>query len=560
LPQFLALSFPFLSFSSPVRLPHGMQIWLFCSLPLLLEPLRIGKTMAPAQDIEDLCPTAYHDHTDDYHSFTGDELADIRNSLLEWYDLERRKLPWRGDEPPWNGSTAIGAESASATTAKQKGPKGSKQETLDAFFKAGSASMKSSGQKAPPQKDGRPTPIPKLVPLSPYGTWVSEVMLQQTRVDTVIDYYTRWMELFPTVQDLAAADLNDVNTVWAGLGYYRRAKLLHEGAKTVVSEYEGTLPSTVKELLGIPGIGPYTAGAIASIAHGKVEPLVDGNVIRVLSRLRAIASDPKQPSMVKLCWQLAGLLVDTERPGDFNQGLMELGATLCRTQTPRCGECPLRTACKTSKLAEMGGEAEAEAAVPGCSVCATGKGVSLPIQVGSFPLKAPKVKAREQLINVTVITKRKDKDKDTEFLMVRRPPKGLLAGQWEFPSVMLNENEAPEDFPLSERRKKTVEVMAELRVAVGLKDLKKATSLGRVVHVFSHLRHTMLVESVALEGVAGKAAGKESKREIRSICFCLILSTRLLMTIPQLIHCIFRWMTKDEMGQVGITTGMKKVL
>ncbi|KAG5177511.1 Mutyh protein, partial [Tribonema minus] len=157
-------------------------------------------------------------------------------------------------------------------------------------------------------------------------------MCQQTRVETVVGYYARWMARLPTVEALAAADEDTVNAMWAGLGYYRRARLLHSGARAVVAERAGRLPRAAAELRAIPGIGPYTAGAISSIAFAQREPVVDGNVVRVLSRLRACAASPKSNALVALCWQLARGLVPEDRPGDFNQALMELGSLVC---TPR---------------------------------------------------------------------------------------------------------------------------------------------------------------------------------------------------------------------------------
>eukprot|EP01052_Picozoa_sp_SAG31_P034240 SAG31_NODE_3973_length_3702_cov_3.586848_2_plen_259_part_00 len=169
-------------------------------------------------------------------------------------------------------------------------------------------------------------------PVSAYGTWVSEIMLQQTRVETVIPYYIKWMERWPTAAALAAATAEEVNAAWAGLGYYRRARLLHQGAQLVANPpYNGLLPRTVDELSHIPGIGPYTAGAIASIAYGVSAPLVDGNVLRVLSRLKAVAATPAATVFkTRLAWELAEqLIVQTCRPGDLNQALMELGAIHC---------------------------------------------------------------------------------------------------------------------------------------------------------------------------------------------------------------------------------------
>ena len=170
----------------------------------------------------------------------------------------------------------------------------------------------------------------------PYAVWVSEVMLQQTRVATVVDYYTRFMHRFPSLQALAEAAEDDVLKIWQGLGYYRRARALLAGARAVVAKHAGRLPAEPARLRELPGVGPYTAGAIASIAFGVREPVVDGNVTRVLCRLYALAGDPERAPLPQRIRRLASELVPAKRPGDFNQALMELGATLCTPRAPDC--------------------------------------------------------------------------------------------------------------------------------------------------------------------------------------------------------------------------------
>src|SRR5690554_4542816 len=179
----------------------------------------------------------------------------------------------------------------------------------------------------------------------PYAIWVAEIMLQQTQITTVIPYYLRWMERFPTVHELAAAELDEVLKMWEGLGYYSRARNLHAAAQAVVEEYGGKLPQTAKELQKLRGIGPYTAGAVASIAFEQPVPILDGNVIRVLSRLYDIADDVTETQTKRYLWQLAEGLVPQERPGDFNQALMELGQRICVPATPRCHRCPVARHC-----------------------------------------------------------------------------------------------------------------------------------------------------------------------------------------------------------------------
>ena len=179
----------------------------------------------------------------------------------------------------------------------------------------------------------------------PYRTWVSETMLQQTRVETVLGYYERFLQRFPTVADLAAAPEDDVLKLWEGLGYYSRARNLHKGSQQVMAEFGGVIPDNVEVLRKISGIGPYTAGAIASIAFDQSVPAVDGNVIRVVSRLRGIRENVGIPSVRRELEREAADLVPGQRPGDFNQAVMDLGATICVPGTPACEKCPLQAEC-----------------------------------------------------------------------------------------------------------------------------------------------------------------------------------------------------------------------
>ena len=184
----------------------------------------------------------------------------------------------------------------------------------------------------------------------PYRIWVSEVMLQQTRVEAVVPYYQAFIERFPTVEDLAAAGVEEVLALWSGLGYYRRARLMHRAAKKI--RLRGTFPRSSLELLEMPGIGPYTAAAVASMAFGECVPVLDGNVERVICRRLGIEENPKRSSVRKKLVDGAARLLDPVRPGDSNQALMELGATICRPKRPNCGSCPIRPGCLAERLGD----------------------------------------------------------------------------------------------------------------------------------------------------------------------------------------------------------------
>ena len=187
----------------------------------------------------------------------------------------------------------------------------------------------------------------------PYAVWVSEVMLQQTRVETVIPYYQRFLEKFPTPQALAEADEDVVLSRWSGLGYYRRARLLHAGVREVVAHYGGKVPEDADARRALPGVGRYTAGAIGSIAFDKEEPIVDGNVTRVLARLLRIETPVGTSATTNRLWEEAARLVPGERPGDFNQALMELGATICMPRQARCASCPVADECEALAHGEV---------------------------------------------------------------------------------------------------------------------------------------------------------------------------------------------------------------
>jgi A/G-specific adenine glycosylase len=236
-----------------------------------------------------------------------------------------------------------------------------------------------------------------------YHTWISEIMLQQTQVTTVIPYYQRFIERFPTVDSLAKAEQDEVLHLWTGLGYYARARNLHKTAQIVANELNGQFPETVLELEALPGIGRSTAGAILSISTGKWAPILDGNVKRVLARFYAIKGWPGTTANQKTLWQYAEQNTPQERVADYTQAMMDLGATLCTRSKPSCLLCPLQQGCKAWEL---------------------GKTDQLPTPK---PKKTLPIKQTYMLIL--------QQHKENEVLLYQRPPSGLWGGLWSFPQV-----------------------------------------------------------------------------------------------------------------------------
>ncbi|XP_022016648.1 adenine DNA glycosylase isoform X3 [Helianthus annuus] len=346
--------------------------------------------------------------------FREDSVAEIRASLLKWYDVNKRDLPWRR-------------------------------------ISEGEA----SDRKA-------------------YAVWVSEIMLQQTRVQTVIDYFNRWMEKWPTVHHLAQASIEEVNEMWAGLGYYRRARFLLEAV-----------------------------------------PVVDGNVIRVIARLKTISANPKDKTTIKNIWRLAGQLVDSHRPGDFNQAVMELGATLCTPLSPDCSSCPVSSQC--SALLKTKHDPSA--------------------LVTDYPTKVAKVKQRHDYSAVTVVEILESEkgtvdtsDSGSKFLIVKRPEEGLLAGLWEFPSVSLNEKD-----DLVTRRR-TVDDF--LKNSFGLNvnrssNIVSRDEVGEYVHIFTHIRLKMYIELLVL-----RSQDLHRKKDKGSM--------------------LFKYVDTKTLATMGLSTGVRK--
>jgi A/G-specific adenine glycosylase len=195
--------------------------------------------------------------------------------------------------------------------------------------------------------------LPWRIEREPYRVWLSEIMLQQTRVETVIPYFHRFLERFPTIFELAKAPTEEVLALWAGLGYYRRARMLHQAAQEIVEKHQGSFPSRLEEITALPGIGRYTAGAIGSLAFGLELPLVDGNVYRIFSRIFRLFDPIGSKELERKSWFLADALVKGEAPGDLNEALMELGATICMPRKALCLLCPVRGACEAHRAGDQ---------------------------------------------------------------------------------------------------------------------------------------------------------------------------------------------------------------
>lgn len=280
----------------------------------------------------------------------------------------------------------------------------------------------------------------------PYRIWLSEIMLQQTQIETVRPYYNRFLTEYPTVQVLAQASLDEVLKLWEGLGYYSRARHLHQAAQIITQEYGGKFPNSVERLQQLPGIGRYTAGAIASIAFGERAPVLDGNVIRVFSRLLDLSDDVTQTVVKNKLWDIAAAWVPDDRPGDYNQALMELGQTICTPRNPACDRCPLQSAC----LAYAGGTQ------------------------AQRPVKKKKAPTPHYDVAAGIIY-----NDAGQILIAQRPMDGLLGGLWEFPG---GKQEVDETLPQTLQR----ELREELAIEVDVGEL-----FVRVRHAFTHFKITL---------------------------------------------------------------------
>lgn len=335
--------------------------------------------------------------------------------------------------------------------------------------------------------DGCARVLPWREEPTPYRVWVSEIMLQQTRVEAVKPYYERFLSQLPTVKALAEAPEEQLLKLWEGLGYYNRVRNLQKAAKQVVERFGGELPASFEELRSLPGIGEYTAGAIASIAFGIPVPAVDGNVLRVAARMTAREDDILDPGVKRRWSEEVAAVIPKDRAGDFNQALMELGAMVCLPNgAPKCGECPLAGICRAHE-----------------------RGIE-----ESLPVKAAKKPRKMEERTVFLVTCQ------GRLALSRRPEKGLLAGLWELPAVpgRLGEKEA-------------LEALAEWGVKV-----RKLEKLPAAKHIFTHVEWRMT-------GWTGKA-----DEPVSGFAWAALPELEREITLPSAFKAYFPEMEKRMKG------------
>lgn len=301
----------------------------------------------------------------------------------------------------------------------------------------------------------------------PYHIWISEIMLQQTTVKAVLGYYERWLKEFPDIKTVAEADIGTILKAWQGLGYYTRARNIHQAAQIILSTYDGEVPSDVERLKKIPGFGPYTLAAVLSIAFHKPIPVVDANVRRVVLRLAAIKENPGSGFDLKTQNSLSGI-ISLKRPGDFNQAMMELGATVCRSKEPVCNLCPVRNMCLAFK-------AGIQETIPQPKTTAT---INIRAVVG-------------------LIT-----NNQKEIFIQKRPEKGLLAGLWEFPGGKVETGESL-----------TTALKRELKEELDLdpEDLTVGQELCSVTHYYTKFRVRLSAFSCKIKEGARLVAANEGQ-------------------------------------------------
>ncbi len=325
----------------------------------------------------------------------------------------------------------------------------------------------------------------------PYAIWISEIMLQQTQVKTVIPYYHRFMEQFPDVYTLAYADLHQVLKLWEGLGYYARARNLHKAANVIVDKHKGNFPTSTEEIKALPGIGPYTAAAISSISFGSELAVIDGNVERVLARLFTMPT--KSPAEQKETKALAEKLLARQRPGDYNQAIMELGSLICKPRKPLCEKCPISEFCLALKHSKQ----------------------------ASYPIKHPVKPRPHHLIVVGIVWYH------GKILITRRPENVMLGGLWEFPGGKVKEKESLEQA-----------VQREIQEEMGV-EVQVGEKIACIKHGYTHFKITLCAfHCEYLSGKIQALASSEWKwislEEIKHYAF------------PRANHKLFNVLTRPE--------------
>lgn len=346
-----------------------------------------------------------------WEKWTVEETENFQKKFIEWYELEKRNLPWRYNKDP-------------------------------------------------------------------YRIWISEIMLQQTRVDTVVDYFYRFMEWFPDIESLANAPEEKLLKAWEGLGYYSRARNIQAAARQIMTEFNGEMPQTPEEIQTLKGIGPYTTGAISSIAFDLPEPAIDGNVMRVVSRLFCIEEDIAKASSRKVFDQAMRTIIDPKHPGEFNQAMMDLGSSICTPTTPECERCPIHSYCLSNQLGTQ----------------------------TNFPVKTKKSKPKKLYYVAMAID-----DGQGAFYLEQRPKEGLLASMWTFPLIEVTDTEY-QQIKKNWEKEATFAHVAETMTIPELEEYAvvwQSRHLGEVTHLFSHLKwHILLFYGRSLKSFDPKESGK----------------------------------------------------
>lgn len=377
----------------------------------------------------------------EWEKWTDEETKEFQDQFIQWYEQEKRNLPWRYNRDP-------------------------------------------------------------------YRIWISEIMLQQTRVDTVIDYFYRFMEWFPTIEELATAPEEKLLKAWEGLGYYSRARNIQAAAKQIMSEFDGKMPQTPEEISSLKGIGPYTTGAIASIAFGLPEPAVDGNVMRVVSRLFCIEADIAKASSRKIFDEAMRKIIDETYPGEFNQAMMDLGSAICTPTSPKCEACPIQAFCLANKRGTQ----------------------------TSFPVKTKKAKPKDVYYISAAL-----QNHSGAYYFEERDSQKLLANMWTFPMVEVTQEEY-ERLKKGWEAKREVDLFDDL-VAEDGKELPfekqelfiwQTRHLGEVTHVFSHLKwHVLLFYGRATEEAEQEFTENKTSKWLKPAAFDSVVFPKVQMKLVE---------------------------